>query len=241
MSNIFTRKLELFIELSQEDKEFLEALVRRPREIVAHKDLIREGDEPTDVNLIIRGFAYRYKHLPDGSRYILGCLIPGDLTDLHMSILDAMDHSIATLSACQVVNISRASVLELTQRPAICHALHWINLIEQAMLREWLINIGRRNGVSRIAHWFSEIYTRLSSVGLIDSLTFELPITQIELGDMLGMSAVHINRSLQNLRAQNVLTMKGKEVSILNFARLQRIGEFTPSYLHLRPALSDRN
>jgi len=241
MNNIFIRKLELFVELSQDDKAFLEALVRRPREIIAHRDLIREGDRPTDVSLIIKGFAYRYKQLPDGSRYILGCLIPGDLTDLHVSILDAMDHSIATLSACQVINISRLNVLELTQRQTICHALQWINLIEQAMLREWLINIGRRNGASRIAHWFSEIYTRLSSVGLIHSLSFELPITQIELGDMLGMSAVHINRSLQTLRAQNVLTMKGKEVSILNFPKLQKIGEFTPNYLHLRPAFSDRH
>ena len=162
-------------------------------------DIIDEGEPPSDVHLVLEGFACSYKVLPNGSRQIFAYLIPGDLCDLNAFILDRMDHNIGTLSACRVVDIPRDRILEMTRRPQIARALMWCRLVEEATLREWLVNIGQRNAEQRIAHLFCEVHLRLKSIGLADGREFQLPIAQAEIGDTMGISAIHVNRSLQSL------------------------------------------
>jgi CRP-like cAMP-binding protein len=178
-------------------------------------------------------FACRYKFTSDGRRQIMAYLVPGDFCDLHVFILKHMDHSIATLSPCTVVDIPRAHVLELTERPAIARALWWATLVDEATLREWLVNIGQREAAQRIAHLLCELLLRLRAVGLANGDSYELPITQAELGDTTGVSTVHVNRSLQALREAGLITLKAKYLVILDAKRLEKFSGFRANYLHL--------
>ena len=157
MANLLTRKLEAFAPLSEADRHLLDAVIREARDVGSREDLIREGDAPGDVRLILAGFACRYKRLAGGKRQIMAYLVPGDFCDLHVFILKAMDHTIATLSPCRVVDIPRARILEMTERPALARALWWAALVDEATLREWLVNIGARPAEQRVAHLLCEL------------------------------------------------------------------------------------
>ena len=235
MANVLTRKLESFAPLPEADKLLLDEVVREAQEVGPREDLIREGDAPTHVNLILEGFACRYKVLADGTRQIMAYLVPGDFCDLHVFILKQMDHTIATLSRCTVVKIPRARILELTERPAIARAFWWAALVDEATLREWLVNVGARPAEQRVAHLLCELLVRLRVVGLADGGQYELPLTQQELGDTTGLSNVHVNRVLQHLRREGLITLKDKKLVILDVERLEAFSGFTPNYLHLAP------
>ncbi len=231
--NLLTRKLELFGPLPEEDRRLLDEVIVRPRPVDRREDIIREGDAPSDVHLVLEGFACRYKVLPSGARQIFAYLVPGDFCDIHIFILKAMDHNIGTLSPCQVVDIPRASVLQLVERPAIARAFWWVTLVDEATLREWLVNLGQRNAGHRIAHLFCELHLRCQSIGLANGGSFPLPITQDELADTVGISTVHVNRSLQELRAKNLIQFEGKRLAIPDVDRLRSWAGFNPNYLHL--------
>ncbi len=233
MENILARKLELFGPLPVNDKRLLDDVISNPKQVESHRDIIREGDAPDDVHLVLSGFACRYKVLPEGNRSIFAYLVPGDFCDLNIFILKSMDHNIATISPCMMIDIPRNRVLELAERPAIARALWWATLVDEATLREWLVNIGRRSAETRIAHLFCEIHLRLKSIGLADGGEFALPITQDELGDTMGLSTVHVNRTLQSLRGQQLITFKNGRLLILDIERLRDICQFNHNYLHL--------
>jgi CRP-like cAMP-binding protein len=233
MMNVLTRKLEAFGPLPDADKLLLDEVIRPARAVGPRVDLIREGEAPSDVNLILEGFACRYKMIPDGTRQIMAYLVPGDFCDLHVFILKAMDHTIATLSPCTVVKIPRAQILELMERPAIARAFWWAALVDEATLREWLVNIGARKAEHRVAHLLCELLLRLEAVGLTNGDTYELPVTQAELADTVGLTSVHVNRLLQRLRRDGVIALKGKHLVILDVARLKAVSGFNPNYLHL--------
>ena len=198
--------------------------------------MIREGDAPSDVHLVLEGFACRYKVLPNGQRSIFAYLVPGDFGDLHIFILKAIDHGIATLSPCTIVDIPRERVLEMLERPAIARALWWATLVDEATLREWLVNVGRRDAEAGLAHLFCELLLRLKSVGLAIGGEVTLPLTQEELGDTLGLSTVHVNRSLQALRAKGIIFFKDRRLVIPDVDRLRAMCHFNPNYLHLDKA-----
>lgn len=238
---MFTRKLEQFAPLGDEDRRLLDAVTSRPRRVGARTDLIREGERPDDVHLILDGFACRYKLLPEGQRQIVAYLVPGDFCDLHVFILSEMDHCIGTLSPCTVVDIPREAVLRLTERPAIGRALWWATLVDEAIPRERVVDLGRRPAEQRVAHLLCELLLRLRAVGLADGDAYELPVTQTELADGLGLSNVHVNRVLQALRGQGLVTLDGKAVTIPDPDGLMALGGFNPNYVHLgrRPSRAE--
>lgn len=233
MPNLLTQKLEVFGPLPEDDRRLLDDVILKPRDFGPREFLIHEGDAPKDVHLILEGFACRYKVLANGTRHIVAYLVPGDFCDLHVFILKAMDHSIATLSRCRIVDIPRSRILELTERPAIARALWWVALVDEATLREWLVNIGARPAEQRIGHLLCELLLRLRIVGLADGGQYELPVTQQELGETVGLSTVHVNRVLQRLRGEGLITLKGKHLVILDVERLMAFSDFRPNYLHL--------
>lgn len=192
-----TRKLQNFAKLSDDDERMIDDAIAAIRHVEAHQDLIKEGERPDSVFLVLDGFACRYKITEDGRRQIVAYLVPGDFCDVHVFILKQMDHSIATLSNCRIAEIAPARILELTETPAVVRALWWATLVDEAILREWLVGIGRRDAAQRIAHLFCELHLRLRAVGLADGNRFELPITQEELGDTTGLTLVHVNRTLR--------------------------------------------
>ena len=234
MSNPLVLKLEHGAELTEADKRALEQAIIGIRRVGPRDDLIREGDRPNNVHVVLDGFACRYKLLPDGGRQIMAYLVPGDICDLHIAILGQMDHSIATLSPATVGELPRETIEELTSRyPRINRALWWATLVDEGTLREWMTNIGRRPADKRMAHLFCELLVRLQSVGLATENSFEFPVTQSELGDTMGLSAVHVNRTLQDLRAKGLITLDGKHLTIEDVEGLKAFAEFDPNYLHL--------
>ena len=227
------RKLESFSPFHASDLDLLTSIVVDPRTIGPHQDIIHEGAAPKDVHLILEGLACRYKILPDGSRQIFSYLVPGDFCDLHVFILEEMDHTIGTLSACKVVDIPRNTILRLMERPAIARALCWATLVDEGILREGLVNLGRRNAEERIGHFLCELLVRFETVALVRHGRFELPITQAEFGDTMGLSTVHTNRVLQHLRAQKLIAFGKGGVTVLDVDRLKKFSGFNPNYLHL--------
>jgi CRP-like cAMP-binding protein len=233
MANILTRKLELFGPLSDDDRAFLDSLIDDVVSVAAGEDIICEGENTDHVRLIVEGMACRYKILGDASRQIVSFVVPGDLCNPHVFILKAMDHSIGALSACHTVNIERQRVLEMFERPAIARALWWSTLVDEATLREWVVNLGQRDAKERLAHLFCEMHTRLESIGLTENGKFSFPVTQADMAAALGISGVHVNRALQSLRAEGLVSVGRKEVVILDVAALKTMSQFDPNYLHL--------
>jgi CRP-like cAMP-binding protein len=227
------RKLESFGPMADGDKAFLRGLGLRERTFDSRTDIISEGEEPSDVHLIIDGFACRYKLLDEDKRQIVAYLLPGDFCDLHVFILKAMDHNIATLSPCKVIDIPRATILELLERPSLARLLLMATLVDEATLREWIANVGQRQAEERIAHFFCEIHARLEVVGLSKGGDVQLPITQLELADTVGLSTVHLNRSLQSLRQEGLIAFNRGMLHIPNVAKLRTMSGFTSNYLHL--------
>lgn len=241
MTNPFIMKLGCGVDLTDEDRVRLQAVASPTRHVGARKDLITEGERPESVHVVLEGFACRYKILPDGKRQIMAYLIPGDWCDLHAAVLGEMDHSVATLTPCTIVEIPRETVEDLTVHyPRITRALWWASLVDEATLREWLVNIGQRPADQRMAHLLCELLVRLQAVGRASENSYELPPTQVELSDTLGMSPVHVNRTLQQLRRAGLITLRGKALIVHDVERLNEFAGFNPNYLHLRRRRTNR-
>lgn len=228
-------KLERFTRLSEEDRAVLERISAEPRLIASRTDLAREGDQPEGVFLVMEGMAHRHKLRTNGARQISAYLLPGDLCDLDVALLKQMDHTITTFSACMVVRLAPETIRDLLQHhPAIARALRISTLVDEATLREWLMNVARRSAIERIAHLFCELLARLQVVARASENSYVLPITQIDLADTTGLTSVHVNRSLQDLRRRDMIELRGQRLRILNLEGLQAIADFRANYLHLR-------
>ena len=233
MTNAFVRKLNNGLPLSDSDQASLEAISGNVEDVERHQHLIREGDDPHSVFLLIEGWASRYKVLPNGKRQIVAFLLPGDLCDVHIFILDQMDHGIAMLSRGKVVRIPRETILRVVEeRPAISRALWWATLVDEAVLREWLVNIGGRDAYARTAHLLCELYARMENVALVTRQAMHLPLTQIDLAEALGLTPVHVNRMLKRLRSDGLVSFKSQELVIRDIDRLKATAGFNPGYLH---------
>jgi CRP-like cAMP-binding protein len=228
------RRLENFTTLSEQERTVVNQAIGPPRDLAAHEDLIREGEVVSAAHIILTGFACRQKMLPDGRRQIIGYLLPGDICDARVCMNQRMDHTISTVSPAKVAVVSRDAIFDSSGRyPGLMHALCWVSLAEESIMREWLLNVGQRTALERLAHLFCEIFVRLRSVGLADGDSCELPVTQAQLADTLALSTVHINRTLRELRHANLISIRAKSLIIHDFESLKRIAMFDPSYLHL--------
>jgi len=226
-------RFEGFGTLSPDEAHALEAAAGPVRLHRPHEDLAREGESATHISLLLSGFAYGCRVLPDGRRQILSYLIPGDLCDPRLLLLPTARHTVSTLTAANVVLFARDALLSLVERhPGVGRALCWLALQEEMIAREWLVNVGQRTALERLAHLLCEIFTRMQMVGLTDGGRCELPLTQVELADTLALSTVHINRTLQELRRQHLVSLSGGMLEVLDFGALQSIAMFTADYLH---------
>jgi CRP-like cAMP-binding protein len=227
-------KLSHFMPLSDEDVRILNALCVHEKRFKAHTDIVREGDVPFSAFVLTHGMACRYRLMPEGKRQILTFLIPGDIFDLHGFLLKAMDHSVGTLVATRLAAISRATVFDLFDRhPRIGAALWWSALQEEAINRERIVALGRRDASGRVAHLLCELVWRQKAVGLAEDHAIRLPLTQVELADALGLTAVHVNRILQGVRRDNLITLAHRRLTLIDVERLQEIAGFNQNYLHL--------
>lgn len=230
----FLRKLEVRDVLSDAEKQALIACASVEVLVPAGGDLVREGARPEVSMLVLDGFSSRYRDAPDGSRQITAIHIPGDFVDLHSLLIKEMDHSVGALSACRVMHFPHVRLKALSEtHPHLTRLLWLMTLIDASIHREWLA-AASRPAPEQIAHLLCELYVRLGVTGLIGAdRSFTLPLTQTELGEALGLSAVHVNRTLQQLRSEGLFTWQNQTVRILDWDGLQRRASFDARYLHL--------
>jgi CRP-like cAMP-binding protein len=235
MAYYLIRRLEHFTRLSVEDKRALDAVAsQRVRTLGSRDDLIHEGDEPQDVNLFLEGWACRYKTLEDGRRQVISYFLPGDFCDLNVFILSEMDHSIGSVTPIRVAEISRQALHEVTlNHPRVTQALWWSTLVSEAIQREWTVNLGQRDAIERVGHLLCEIFLRLRMLGLTEGDSCDFPLTQTDLAETVGLSVVHMNRTLQELRNRGLIVLRSKKLIIPDLERLQEVSLFNPNYLHL--------
>jgi CRP-like cAMP-binding protein len=201
----------------------------------ARHDLIREGDKPGPLLVILEGWACRYKILPNGTRQMLAFLLPGDCCDLHINLLAEMDHSIQTVTPCLVAKIDRHTIdNEFDKHPSIMKAMYLAQLIDEGTLRAWITSIGRRSSLERVAHLMCELYLRSRTIGLGVNEHVMLPLSQIVIADALAMTTVHINRVVKQLRLTGAITITRGKLVIINPEILAQIAGFDANYLHRR-------
>jgi len=228
-------KLEAFARLSPDDRSALSHASRYFRYVDARRDVISEGDEPRHVHLVLEGWASRYKQLPDGRREIVAIIVPGDFCDLNIYILKHMDHSIGAITRLKVAMISPDEMVALTaQRPRIQQALRWHELVTAAIQREWTLNLGQRKAYERLTHLLIELYLRLNAVGRAQDGRCDFPLTQNDLAEATGLTSVHVNRTLRELRGDRLLELERKQLQILDMPRMMALSMFNTNYLHLR-------
>jgi CRP-like cAMP-binding protein len=235
VDNPVIRRLEHFLPLDPAEASAIRALTTDyVRELAPREDLAMEGEPPCYVNLVLSGCACRYKMLEDGRRQIVAFFVPGDLCDARVFILKSMDHSIAAISATRVAQVPPARFIELTDRfPRLTRALWWNTLVHEAIAREWILNIGQRSALERMANLLCELFMRLRAVDMVRGAACDLPLTQADLGEALGISTVHVNRTLQSLRADGLITLRGGVLTVHDLPALMDLAMFNPNYLHL--------
>lgn len=228
------RKLESIAPLSSAERQALQDLPMRIQTLNARQDIVRDGDQPSHCCLIVEGWACRYKLLSEGKRQILSFHIAGDIPDLQSLHIPIMDHGLATLKQATVAFIPKDSLRDLTDRFPSLAALLWRDtLIDAAIFREWMVGMGRRSAFEQVAHLFCELYLKLQAVGLAGDYRCPLPITQADLADALGLTSVHVNRVLKDMRGRAMIALKCNTLVLEAWDELLQVSEFDSTYLHL--------
>lgn len=233
MSNPLVAKLGSVAALSADDRRVLEAICTDRRTFTERKDIVREGERPEHIHVLMAGWAARYKTLPDGSRQITAFVLPGDTVDMGAAVLNYADHSVIALTPVAIAKVTRRLLMQTTrERPVLAQAFWWAGLVDEAVLRTWIVNLGRRDAYTRVAHLVCELHARLKRIGMAKEEEFGLPLTQEQLADALGLTSVHINRTLQRLRFEGVLSIRHHVLTIHDVERLRAVAGFRPNYLH---------
>lgn len=239
--HLLVRRLESVATLTGETRLALERLPVTIRHLPSRHDIVQMGDRPSQSCLILAGWACRYMLLDQGKRQILSFHMPGDVPDLMSLHLGVMDHGLSTLGPATVAFIQHKNIRELNdQFPSLAAVLWRETLVDAATFREWMVSIGRRSALERIAHLFCELYLRQKALGLTRECYCSLPFTQTDLADAVGLTNVHVNRVIKDLRTRGLVSLRGGELAVHDWAALVRIAEFDPTYLHLNAAETSR-
>lgn len=227
-------KLKARDTLSGAEEQVLRDAIARWEDVPADRIVVRAGEELTFSILLIDGLMCRYKDLRNGERQIMELHVPGDFLDLHSFLLKRLDHNVMALVPSRIAISPHAQLATITeQHPHLTRLLWLTTLIDAAIHREWLLSLGRRSARARIAHFFCEMQARLGVVGLADATGFPLAITQTDLAECLGLTSVHVNRTLRDLRESGLAVFREGRVEILDYAGLTRTAEFDPDYLQI--------
>jgi CRP-like cAMP-binding protein len=231
------RKLELLSGLTDDDRRALADLPLSINKVSAGHHLVREGEQPTHCCLLVDGYACRYKVSATGARQIVSFHIRGDILDLQHLLLSTADHHVQTITDATIAWTPKAAIRAVArERPEVAEALWKDTLIDASIFREWVLNVGRRDAKSRIAHMLCEFIVRCEAVGLGSADRFRLPMTQEQIADATGLTAVHVNRMLRGLEEEGIIKRKGREIAVGDWPRMRRVADFDPVYLHAAAA-----
>lgn len=240
MSNKFhvldplVRHLELRAALSEKDRLAILALPSTVKTLEPGTYFVREGEPPSQCGVLLSGFAFRQKLTGDGDRQIVSLHLPGEALDFQTMFLDVADHNVQMLTRGEVAFVPREAIRELAAvNFNIAHAILVTTLADASIFREWVLNVGRRDGRSRMAHVLCELAVRLDAIGLAEEYGYELPMTQEQLADTLGMTPVHVNRILKSLEADGLIGRSKRKVSFPDWERMREVADFNGRFLHL--------
>jgi CRP-like cAMP-binding protein len=234
MISPFVRKLRHAAPLTEDDAQALDRLARPVATADPRQDILLEGDAPHSLPLILDGWACRYRHLVDGRRQIIAFLLPGDLCEPFGVLPRVMDHSLSALTPVRFARVHPADLRTLsTSSPHIEQALWWDLLVQASQQQERAVSLGRRQADERLAHLLCEMHLRLDLVGLAEPDGFDLPLTQTQIADALGLTAVHVNRTLRAFRKAGLVEWRSKRLTIRDSGGLRTLGLFDPAHFHL--------
>lgn len=227
-------KLEQRDRLSDHERRVLAQAVARVDVYGPREDVVVQESLQTESRLLLEGVASRYKELSNGSRQITELHIGGDFVDLHSFTLKKLDHNVGSITSVSFAVVPHEALREITETEPHLTRLLWLNtMIDAAIHREWVVSTGQRTAIAHMANLFCEMFVRMRVVGLTDGDEYDLPITQQDMADTCGLTSVHVNRTLQELRASGVVDWQRGRVILHNQAELQRIADFDPAYLCL--------
>ena len=228
-------KLRLRDTLSAAEEDALRALPCSIRRIPKRTTLIRRGEELRESTLLLDGMLGRYKDLRNGSRQISEVHVAGDFADLHSFSLKRLDHNVMSFTDCQVAQVPHERLKAITEQHPHLTRMLWLSTnIDASIHREWVLSLGRRTAISRVAHFFCELHARMDVVGVAEPDGFSLELTQMDLAECVGLTPVHVNRTLRALREQGLAEFRGGRVTITDMPGLRRVAEFDDMYLYLR-------
>jgi CRP-like cAMP-binding protein len=234
-TDVLIRKLQSIAALTDEQRAALGELDGEVRQLKRGEDVAREGDRPKVCMTVLSGMLCRYKIRPTGQRQIMAFHTPGDMPDLHSLFIEVMDHSLGAMTPTEVLAISHERMLDFLDRHRKLADVLWRDtLIDAAVFREWTVNVGSRDARTRIAHVLCEVLTRMQAVGLAEGNSCALPLTQEDIGDATGLTNVHVSRTIHVLREEGLLELRRGALNVLDWKGLKTVGEFDPTYLHIR-------
>ncbi|MBD8677295.1 helix-turn-helix domain-containing protein [Sphingomonas sp. CFBP 13720] len=221
--------------ISAEEERVIRDSLGTVRDIPAQTTCIRAGERLLVSTLLTDGLMCRYKDLPGGERQITELHVAGDFVDLHSFSLKQLDHNVMALTPCRVILVPHVKLTAITeQHPHLARVYWFLTALDAAIHREWVLSLGRRSAIERIAHLMCELRVRLGLIGQADDSGFDLAIKQSDLSDCTGLTPVHVNRTLRELRERGLMDFKGKRVVIHDLAGLKALAEFDEDYLYLR-------
>ena len=232
---LLLRRLAAHSPLDDDDRQAILALPWSLKTIEPHGYIVREGDAPTVCGVLVSGFAFRQKLTGEGGRQIVSLHVPGDPLDLQNFHLEESDHNVQALTRAEVAVVGCGEMRDLAQvRPAIGRAIFVNTLVDGSIFREWILNVGRRVALARVAHVLCELGVRLEAQGLADHYSYELPMTQEQLADVVGLTPVHVNRTLKALEASGLINRQRRKMTFPDWDALRDAGDFNQRYLHLQ-------
>ena len=232
--DLFVAKIETREKLTDEERDALRTLPQKVIYASARTRIVEESERPTHSCMVLEGMVYRTKLSASGRRQIMSFHVPGDMVDLHTILFKVADHTIETARSAAIVMIRHEVILKVAEQfPALARAFWYDTLVDASIQRETLLNIGRRDARSRAAHLLCELMLRLKRVGMAKDFTIEMPLTQTDLADALGMTPIHMNRVLAKFRSEGLITLDARTLIIHDWDRMVDIGEFDPLYLHM--------
>jgi CRP-like cAMP-binding protein len=221
------------VNLSPDDRNAIAGLPFTRKTFAKDSYIVREGQRTNECALLLSGFAYRQKLLRNGARQIISFQIPTEFVDLQNGLLGVADNNVQSLERSEVAIIPRAALLDIqTDRAAVRLAMWTDTLVDASLFREWVVNVGRRDSRARIAHLLCELALRLENIGAGSNGHFDFPITQEQLADATGLTAVHTNRTLQALRREGLIQLNSRSLTVLDWERLKEVADFDELYLH---------
>lgn len=229
------RKLRARDDVSASEEAAIRDAVRDVRTVAAHRTIIRAWEQIHESTLLLSGWTARVKLLQNGERQITEINVTGDFIDLHSLTLKELDHDVVALTSCRIASVPHEALEEITETFPHLARLFWLSTnLDAAIHREWMLSTGRRSAVARVAHLFCELLIRLRLAGCADEDNYDFPLTQVQLADCVGLTSVHVNRTLQALRKAGLIELRDKRLRILDLPELMRVGEFDPAYLYLK-------